>query len=298
MDITKFRLTACSSLLSTVLVCGGADSLAESSASEAGVEGFTEPYRQIELAVGEPGVLANVDVQPGSRVEPGQIVAQLDTSVLARTLDIARQRSESVGALSAAQAELELRAKYYQQLSQLKDRGHATQREIDRASTDVKVAEARVAMAEEELALQRLECRRIEAQIERRIIRSPIRGVVSDVRCEVGESFMGNDSRILTIVQLDRLRAKFSLEPSVAVQIKAGQTVHVSLGHDTTPLPGTIESVSPVMDAKSATVEVTVRLENPQEANPSGARCWLRVSTRAAVADRTRYTSATDRIGQ
>jgi RND family efflux transporter MFP subunit len=273
------------------------DCCSTSHGAELGVEGFTEPYRQIELAVGEPGVLTKVEVQAGSRVEQGQIVAQLDTSVLERTLDIARQRAQSVGALRAAQAELELHAKYHQQLSQLKDRGHATQREIDRASADVKVAMARVAIAEEELALQQLECRRIEAQIERRIIRSPIRGVVSEVLCEVGESLSGSDPRILTVVQLDRLRAKFSLEPAVALPMKAGQSIHISLGHQTTPLSGTIEAVAPVMDAKSATVEVTVAIENPHETIPSGARCWLQTSQDGAAIDRTRYTSAQDRRG-
>jgi RND family efflux transporter MFP subunit len=260
--------------------------------AEGGIEGFTAPYRQIELAVGEPGVLTMVAVQPGSQVEPGQIVAQLDTSVLERTLDIARQRSESLGALRAAQAELDLHRKYHQQLSQLKDRGHATQREIDRAAADVKVAEARVAIAEEELALQRLECKRIEAQIERRIVRSPVRGVVSEVFCDVGESFSGSDPRMVTIVQLDRLRAKFSLEPSLAMHLKAGQTLPLSLGGDSRLLSGTIEAVAPVMDAKSATVEVTVVIENADQLIPSGARCWLHVPPSQASAVGTRYTSA------
>jgi RND family efflux transporter MFP subunit len=245
--------------------------------AESRAEGFTEPYRQIELAVGEPGVLAKVLVQEGSRVQPGQIVAQLDTLVLERTLEIARQRSEFVGALRAAEAELELRASQLQQLSQLRDRGHATQRELDRAATDLKVAEARVAMAHEELALQRLECLRIEAQIEHRVVRSPIQGVVSHLWHEEGESFLSSDPRVATIVQLNRLKAKFPLDPEAVVTLTVGQDVRLTLDADTATLPATVESISPVMDAKSATFEVTVAIDNAEETIPSGARCWLEI---------------------
>jgi RND family efflux transporter MFP subunit len=257
------------------------------------IEGFTQPYRQIELAVGEPGVLAKVHVMEGSRVEEGQVVAQLDTSVLERTLEIARQRSQFVGALQAAQAEFELREKYLQQLSQLRDRGHATQRELDRAQTDLKVAEARVAMEQEELSLQRLECRRIEAQIEHRIVRSPINGVISEVLRDAGESFMASDPRVVTIVQLDKLRAKFPLEPNRAQSLKSGQAVELNLDADSAPVPCVVESVSPVMDAKSATFEVTVAIDNPDESLPSGARCWLQLQRPTDQGtEQTQYTSA------
>ena len=262
--------------------------------AEERIEGFTGPYRQIELAFGESGVLAELRVKEGARVQEGEVLAQLDTTVLERTLDIARQRSESNGALSAAQAELELRTKYWQQLSQLHDRGHATQREIDRASTDVKVAEARVAMAEEEQSLQRLECRRIEAQIERRILRSPLNGVVSEVLRETGESFLANDPRVLTVVQLDRLLARFSVPPELAATLTLDQSVPLMIGSDSRPLDGTVESIAPVMDAKSGTVDVTVAVDNPHEAIASGVRCWLLVrKTTHEEPLPTRYTSAT-----
>jgi RND family efflux transporter MFP subunit len=245
--------------------------------AESRAEGFTEPYRQIELAVGEPGVLTKVLVEEGSRVQPGQIVARLDTLVLERTLEIARQRSEFVGALRAAEAELELRTSHLQKLSQLRDRGHATQQELDRAATDLKVAEARVAMAHEELALQRLECQRIEAQIEHRVVRSPIQGVVSHLWHEEGESFLSSDPRVATIVQLNRLKAKFPLDPDSVVTLKVGQDVRLTIDTNTANVSATVESISPVMDAKSATFEVTVGIDNAKETIPSGARCWLEI---------------------
>jgi RND family efflux transporter MFP subunit len=239
------------------------------------VEGFTEPYREVELAVSESGVLAQIDVQEGSRVRAGQILAKLETEVLERTLEIASQRSEFVGALQGAQAECELSAKYLEQLQQLHSRGHATQRELDRAATDLKVAQARLAMAEEERSLQLLECRRIEAQIEHRLVRSPIDGVVSQVLRDAGESFLATDPRVATVVQLDRLRARFPLDPAAARTLATGQSVQLELADVSTLVTGTVESIAPVMDAESATVQVTVAIDNAEEAIPAGARCWL-----------------------
>ena len=245
------------------------------------VEGFIEPYREIELAAGEPGVLSEILVDEGGHVAADQLLGQLDTSVLERTLEIAQQRSESLGALRVAEAELELRQKYLAPLSQLRERGNATQREIERAVADVKVAEGRVLMAHDELTLQRLECRRIEAQIKRRQIYSPIDGVVSEVYREVGESFMANDPRVMTIVELNRLRAKFAVEPGQAQRLSVGQQVSLEQNGGKTVDDAIVETISPVMDAKSATVEVTVAIDNADELISSGTRCWLLIPNRS-----------------
>lgn len=262
-------------------------------ADDSRVEGFTEPYRQIELAAGESGVLGKVAVQEGSRVSVGQTLAQLDTSVLEQTLEIARLRSRSVGGLKAAEAELELQSKYLGQLRTLREKGHATQRELDRAETDLKVAQARVVMAQEEIVLQQLECQRIEAQIERRRIRSPIDGLVSDVLRETGESSLGNDLHVVTVVQLDRLKIKFSVEAWQASLLQVDQTVPLQIGTQSDQVAGIVEMVSPVMDAKSATIEVTVRVENSDEKIPSGVRCWLVLSGAPPTdASTTSFTSS------
>jgi RND family efflux transporter MFP subunit len=257
------------------------------------VEGFTEPYRQIDLAAGEPGILTDMRVAEGSRVDEHELIGQLDIAVLESSLKIARQRAESLGALHAAEAELELRATYLEQLESLRERGNATQRELDRARADFRVAKARMEMAQEELLLQQLECQRIETQITRRQIYSPIRGVVSHVYREVGEAFSTNDPRVVTIVQLDQLRAKFPLSSQQILRFSPGQAVQIEIQGRKDTVSATVETVAPVMDAKSSTVEVTVAIPNDQERVPSGVRCWLIMPGESSPSDpsRTRYTT-------
>ena len=266
--------SACGVVLAMFCAMGPSNSLR---AEE--VEGFTEPYRQIELAAGEPGILTEIRVQEGSRVAEGDLVAALDTDVLCATLELARERATAEGARQASQAELELRQAQLTQLQTLRDRGHATQRELERAETDFRIAQARVVMAEEELRLHQLEMKRIETQIARRQIRSPIDGVVSEVFKEVGEAFVSNDPRVATIVQLDQLRARFSVSPRTAAGLRPGQKVKLYLPETEQQAVGIVETISPVMDAESGTVQVVVVIDNGEEQLRSGARCLFRVPT-------------------
>ncbi len=255
------------------------------------VEGFTEPFHQIELAAGEPGVLSELGVREGDLVRENQIVARLDTNVLEASLKIAKTRSEADGARQAAVAERDLRLAHFEKLRLLRQKGHATQIELERAETDYRIAQARVLIAEEELVLQQLECKRIEAQIQRRQIRSPVDGVVSEVFKEVGESFLSSDPKVMTIVQLNMLRARFSVSPRQAENLESGKAVQLTFPDSgDKPALANVETISPVMDAKSGTVQVTVLIDNSDGQIRSGARCLLKVKS-SGGANRTRYTT-------
>lgn len=152
--------------------------------------GFTEPFRTVEISAGEPGVIATIDVEPGNPVNAGQPLLSLDTSVLDATLAMAKQKAASSGGIDAAKAELSLRHERLQQVTQLRQRGHATQHELARAQADVDIAKARLKLAFEEQALNTLDCKRIEAQISRLKINSPYKGVISEIHREMGKSLV------------------------------------------------------------------------------------------------------------
>ena len=61
------------------------------------VLGYTEPYRLITVAAGEAGVIGEVLVREGDQVKQGQVLAKLDTAVLAAELEIARAEAKLAG---------------------------------------------------------------------------------------------------------------------------------------------------------------------------------------------------------
>lgn len=242
------------------------------------VEGFTEPYRSVDISLGEPGVVTMVNVEPGDTVKAGDILLALDTSVLQATLAVAREKAEVTGNVAAARAEVDLRTERLQQIQLLRERGHATQRELRRADTDLAIAAARLQLAEEERQLNELDCKRIEAQIARRRAQSPYAGLVVEVHREIGESLLVTDPRVVTLVQLDRLRTRFAATPKQASTLKVGQTVQIALEDDDQDASGKVERISPIVDAGSGTVEVLVLIENPNQRVRSGTRCLLKLN--------------------
>ena len=239
------------------------------------IDGFIEPYLTVDVSSLEPGEIVKLGAKPGQPVNAGDLLFALDTTVLEATLQLAREKSGHHGSLDVANAELELRRNRLQQISLLRQRGHATQRELSRAETDVAVAAGRLQLAQEQKRVGELECKRIETQIARRRKVSPFSGVITGVYFEAGEVVTLTEPRVMTIVKLDRLRARFSASPQVARNARPDKHVVVQLTESGKQLPAIIERISPVIDAKSGTVEIHVIIENPDLTIQSGSRCMV-----------------------
>lgn len=242
------------------------------------VEGFVEPYRSIDVAAAEPGIIRSCAVREGDHVVEGQVLAKLDQEVHLALLAIGEKSRDFRGRLHSAKAEMALRQNRLAKLKQLRDRGHARQEEVERAEADVAIAEGSLLTAREDVLLRNLEYEKIQAQIERRIIRAPLDGVVTMIRKEPGEFIPGADPHVLTIVQLDSLLAKFSVASVYASQTHVDQAVPIYFPLTDETATGKIEFISPVDDAESGTFRVKVRIENPQRRYRSGQRCQLLIS--------------------
>lgn len=245
------------------------------------IEGFTEPYRTVQVSVSEPGIITELAVEPGRTVQKGDRLLALDTSVLEATLTMAKQKAASTGSVDVAKAELQLRDERLTQIRQLRQRGHATHRELSRAQADLEIAKARLKLATEDQALNELDCRRIQAQIDRRRVKSPYTGVIAEVHREVGEALLITEPQIVTLVQLSRLRSRFPANPSQAARLRVNQRVRLLLPDTNEALEGSVERIAPVMDAKSGTIEVQVLIDNADRRWRSGSRCLLEVDSSA-----------------
>lgn len=241
------------------------------------VESFTEPFRRIEIAPAEPGILATIDVREGDAVTKGQQLAALECEVLRISLQIARLARDAQGRQQAALAELELRRMRLAKLEELRPRGHSSGEEVERARADLHVAEANLLAIQEQHGVDVLECAKTEAMIERRIMRSPIDGVVTRVLRDQHEFVTGSNPTVLTVVQLNPLRATFSVPTYQSMTLKPGQTVKITFSESEKSSEGTIEMISPVTEAESGTVRVKVLLENGKNQHRCGVRCLLQL---------------------
>lgn len=260
-------------------------------------EAFAEPYRTIQVATTDLGIVREVLVRDGEPVEVGQPLVKLDEELVKASLEIAKQNLSSRGALASAEAELRLHTARLEKVESLARDGFARSDELERARADKEVAAARVLTAQESLLVRQREFDRIQIELQRRTVKSPLQGVVSKLHREVGEFVAPTDPVLVTVAQLDPLLATFSLKPAQATQLSVGLPVQVKFASREQPVKGEIELVSPVTEARSGTVRVKVRIPNPQRACRSGDRCVLLIPNstvlpQAASMDRERPSDA------
>ncbi len=139
----------------------------------------------------------------------GQLLATLDTDVLEAPMEIAKAGKESMGRIKSASAAMELKKDRLKKLQELQAEGHAHPEEIMRAKSELEIAEAELLAAKEEQIIKELEYARIQTQIERRKIISPIDGIVTKIHKEVSEYVAATDPIVLTLVQCGRLKIVF-----------------------------------------------------------------------------------------
>lgn len=241
------------------------------------VEGFTEPYRTVNVASGETGIIAEVLVREGDVVEAGQPLARLNNEVHKALLAIAEKSMKAKGKIDSALAELSLRKERFNKLKTLRAEGHARQEELDRARAEVEIAEGNVTSVREDLLIKKLDYAKINAQLVQRTIRSPFDGVVTTLHKEKGEFVAPNSPEVLTLVELDSLLAHFSIMSSEAKRLSIGQKVQIRFPASVQNAERVVESIAPVTDAESGTVQVKVRIANPKGSFRSGERCMMRL---------------------
>jgi membrane fusion protein, multidrug efflux system len=240
------------------------------------IDGFTEPFRTINVAATEAGVLTSLHVGEGDRVRKGQLLATLDSDFLEAAREVARAGKDAIGRLKSADAMLQFKKERLQNLYELRTQGHAYQEEVKRAESDVRIAEAEVLAAKEEQIAKAREYARIEVQLDRRKIRSPVDGIVTRLQKQVGEYVPSTDTSVLTIVEIDRLLVIFPVPRAVAARLTAGSKVAVGFADVQKAAEATVEAVSPLTDPESGTVRVRVILDNPRALLPCGVACWLK----------------------
>jgi RND family efflux transporter MFP subunit len=240
-----------------------------------GIESFTEPYRTVRVAAPEPGVVKDIFAREGANVAAGQPLVRLDVDFLEALLAYAQAAAESTGRIEAAQADVAYRWQRVEQIRKLRESASAPQAELDRAVADLAIAEGQLKAAQEEARLKALDQQKIQVQIDRRTIRSPIAGVVTEVFKEAGEFTAANDPTLLTVVQLDPLVSTFRMSQDVANTLLPGMQLDVELVNGTVHR-SIVEFVSPLIDASVGTVEVKIRIPNSDGALPAGMRCKLR----------------------
>ncbi len=258
-----------------ILVCGAYTPLAngQSLASES-FDCLIEP--KMTVLVGSPaqGVIETLKVERSDVVEQGQVLATLKSDVEKAAMEHARIRATMQSEIQAREADLELARVNMRRIEELVAKQMVPLQQLDEANAQLQVAQMAVRQANDNKSLYEREFERAQEIVEQRIIRSPIPGVVVELRAFPGEFVYENP--IVTIAQIDPLRVEAILPAAFFGQVKAG--MHASIVPEINSdelLDSEISTVDRIIDTASGTFTVNLVLPNPNNDIPGGQRCTV-----------------------
>jgi cobalt-zinc-cadmium efflux system membrane fusion protein len=231
-----------------------------------------EPEQVADVGSQVIGVIDAVHVDRGAMVKKGQIVATLRADVERAALGVARSKAEADAEVRAATANVDLARQQLSRAEDLFNKNFVSEQAVDKARSEHDIAVQKLAQAREQQRIWQRELGLANAQLEQRVIRSPIDGVVV-------ERFLNSGERIeqkpaLRVATIDPLRVEVVVPASMYGSIQPGITGNVRPDlPNATPLQATVTLVDRVIDAASNTFRVRLQLPNPNLAVPAGARC-------------------------
>jgi len=191
----------------------------------------------------------------GDRVKQGELLAQLDTP------EVEQQLNEAKANLQLAQATFE-------RWDALRKRDAVSQQELDEKRNTLATARATV--------------QRLQDQLNYGRIVAPFSGVVTRRNIDIGNLVdAGGGARLLfTLAKSDPLRVYVYVPQNYASQIKVGDKAEISLDemHDRT-FTGTIARSAGAIDTLTRTMQVEIRLPNPDGKLLPGAYAQVAIKT-------------------
>jgi len=231
-----------------------------------------QPNQVVQVGAAVSGLIQAIDVERGDAVRRGQVVARLAADVERASAELAQTRATQEAELRAAERSREFAQREMARARDLVSENFVSKAAADKAETESRVSDDRLQQALERRRQAELELRLAEAQLQRRQVRAPITGIVTDRFLSAGE-FVENKP-ILRIVEVNPLRVEVVV-PATAFGLIAQGTravVRPEVGEVREAL-ATVTIVDRVLDPASNTYRVRLSLPNTDLRIPAGARC-------------------------
>jgi len=201
------------------------------------------------------GRISEIDFVEGGKVEKGQLLVALDSSVYAAEVQ-------------QAKANLALAETNFNRTTELERQKFVSANARDQALNSLRVGQANLALA--------------EARLAKTQIRAPFAGVIGIRQVSVGD-YVKEGQDLVTLEDISSLKVDFRVPELLLADLKRGQAVEV--GSDA--LPGrkhlaTLDAIDPLVDQNGRAVILRARLKNTD----GQLRPGMFVRTRLILAER------------
>ncbi|MFD1584934.1 efflux RND transporter periplasmic adaptor subunit [Microbulbifer halophilus] len=232
--------------------------------------GYITARRTATVSAQVMGLIADVGVEEGMRVDAGQVLAQLDAAKAQVELELAQSRVEVLQAqVASIRANLGEAQRQRVRYAGLMDKNYSSRAELTQSEASVESLRAELASARADIRVAQLEVQRQREQLEDHTIRAPFAGVVTQKNAQPGEivspsSAGGGFTRtgICTIVDMDSLEIEVDVNEAFIGRVREGQKVSAQLdAYPEWEIPATVEAIIPTADRAKATVRVRIGID-------------------------------------
>jgi RND family efflux transporter MFP subunit len=231
--------------------------------------GYVVARRRATVAAEITGRVAEVLVEEGMVVTPGQLLARLDDTLASTDLATATAHAEAAAAVvPSTRAQLTDAERILRRDQALVAEHLVSDAELTRADTQVADLHAQLARAEADLATARSDAKHARELLTKHRIIAPFAGVVVDKNAQPGEiispiSAGGGFTRtgICTIVDMDSLEIEVDVNEAYIARVKPDQAVKATLdAYPDWTIPARVIAIVPTANREKATVRVRIAL--------------------------------------
>jgi RND family efflux transporter MFP subunit len=232
--------------------------------------GYVTPRRRATVAAKITGRVAEMLVEEGLIVKAGQVLARLDDAEWKAQSDVARaERDVAVRSVAESEASLLEAKSTLRRNRELIGTGLVTDQDLERADTSVKVWQARLDLAREQVKASERRIEQAERNLDNCTVRAPFDGVAISKDAQVGEivspmSAGGGFTRtgISTIVDMTSLEIEVDVNEANIARVQPGQPVLATLdAYPDWQIPSKVRTTIPAADRQKATVKVRITFD-------------------------------------
>lgn len=204
-------------------------------------QGRVESENSTVVSAKSMGVITQLYVNEGDHVNKGQVLAQIDNSVILRNIE-------------SMKAQLELAKSVYERQKNLWDQKIGTEVQFLQAKTNKESLEKQLASMQEQNEMTR--------------VKSPIQGIVDEVFVKVGENIAPGMPGV-RVVNFSDLKLKANVSEAYVTSVKKGNKVIVNIPELKRDIEAKVSFVGRTIDALSRTFAVEIKLPSDPDLRPN-----------------------------
>jgi HlyD family secretion protein len=237
--------------------------------------GIVQPSSQVTMSAPVEGMLMEVRVREGQRVEQGEILAVLDNRVAQAAVDVSRTAADQTGEIQQAREELNFSKIHFDRQLELKSATGGSGFELLEAETRYEKAKAALLSVEQNQRRAQGMLELEMARLESHNIRAPFHGEILRLHTDPGATLTRDDD-LLTIICVDELELELYIPLVHYEQLQVGEDYPLAVGAPVNhTVIGRLKYVAPVIDSATGAVRAVFTLNNHDHKLPAGSSAQL-----------------------